>query len=156
MLTRKQIALIHVVCKQLGICHDDRHRIQLEITGKRSLKQMDQGDFEELVRHFISCGARIDINLPPPHSADSKDPLIRKIFKCWEDLEGIYYEPRYKWKALREFIHKRFHVEHWRFLDVETAIKVIEAIKVIHKRKSQITNHKSQTRSPKSETVVWD
>jgi hypothetical protein len=135
MLSNKQIALVHVACKQLGISEDDRHAMQKEITGTASLTRMDNADFEALARHLHDRGARIRINLPP-HAGREQDPQLRLIFALWSDLEPTgYYEPRHKWRALRRFISKRFGIEHWRFLDNETKPKVIEAIKAIKKRR---------------------
>ena len=137
-LTKKQIALVHVACKELGILEDDRHRIQEVFGGSRSLKTMSQYGWEELVRHLEACGFRSSLHLdPPPPRAEGKGKLTRKIYALWDELEGSYYEPKNKRRALRGFLKKRFHVDHERFLDVETAIKVVEAIKAIRQRRSR-------------------
>jgi len=147
MLSSRQKAVIILACKQLGISDDDRHAMQQEITGTASLTHMDNAGFEALARHLHDRGARIRINLPPHagrpvHLASESvagredDPQLRLIFALWAELEPSgYYEPRYRWKALRRFIHKRFGVEHWRFLDNEAKRRVIEAIKAIKKRR---------------------
>ena len=137
MLSSRQKAVIILACKQLGISDDDRHAMQQEITGTASLTHMDNAGFEALARHLHDRGARIRINLPPPAGSE-QDPQLRLIFALWAELEPTgYYEPRYKWRALRRFISKRFGVEHWRFLDNEAKHKVIEAIKAIKKRRAQ-------------------
>jgi len=56
VLSRKQIALIHVACKELGISEDDRHLIQEEFTGFRSLTKMNYQAWCRLVHHLQERG----------------------------------------------------------------------------------------------------
>jgi len=139
MLTRKQIALIHVACKELGISEDDRHNIQEEFTGFRSLTKMNYQAWCRLVRHLEERGFKTAIRFEEnaePGTPNSKRNLITKIYALWYTLAGTYYNPGAEKKALRGFLRKRFRVEHENFLTPEQAIKVIEAIKAISKRKA--------------------
>jgi len=143
MLTNKQIALVHVACKELGISEDDRHLIQEEIGGARSLKKMSEAGWRALVRHFEERGFRayppVSVAGPlrdsPESAGDSKSRLMRKLYAEWRDLAGVYYEPGKERAALRGFLRKRLGVDHERFLTAEQAIKAIEAVKAIKARK---------------------
>ena len=131
--------LIFLGYRQIALEECDRHLLQREITGKASLKKMGNIDFEKLVRHLRERGARIDINLPPQSNREpgtvNREPLLSKIYVLWYQLAGTYYIPGKEKAALRGFLRKRFRVDHENFLDTPTAIKVIEAIKAIGKRK---------------------
>lgn len=85
--------------------------------------------------YTIWCGTGV---AGDPHDiADSKRKLIRKIYAEWHDLgPSGYYEPGKERAALRGFLKKRFGVDHENFLTPEQAIKVIEAVKAIKKRRT--------------------
>jgi len=157
MLTRKQIALIHVACKELGINEDDRHLIQEEFTGFRSLTKMNYQAWSRLVRYLEARGftrlrqgyggpARQNFSDGGParqnfsdggRTTDPKLNLVTKIYALWYTLAGTYYEPGNEKKTLRGFLKKRFRVDHENFLTTEQAIKVIEAIKAISARRKE-------------------
>ena len=134
-LSAKQIALVHVACKKLGINNDDRHAIQETVGGARSLTRMSESGWRELVRHFEARGFKSPLREGDSSQliADSKTKLIRKLYAEWRDLKG-YWDPGKERPALRGFLRKRFHVEHERFLTPELAIKAIEAVKAIGRR----------------------
>jgi len=136
MLSNKQIALVHVACKQLGISEDDRHGIQEAVGGARSLTRMSEQGWRNLVRHFEARGFKSPLALEHPEFEirNSKSKLLRKLYMEWRDLRG-YYEPGKERAALRGFLRKRFGTDHERFLSPEQAIKAIEAVKAIKKRR---------------------
>lgn len=54
MLEQKQLAVIHIVKKELGI-GDEEYRATLEkVAGVRSAKDLDQAGFRKLMRHFAA------------------------------------------------------------------------------------------------------
>jgi len=145
-LSNKQKTLAIVAFRQLGIGEEDRHRIQAEFGGHRSLTKMSYQGWLELVRHLEECGFkgsgfRVQGSKLKPRTVNgergtcSRAPLISKIYVLWYQLAGTYYIPGKEKAALRGFLRKRFRVDHENFLDVPTAIKVIEAIKAIIQRK---------------------
>ena len=144
MLTNKQIALVHVACKELGISEDDRHLIQEEIGGARSLKKMTEAGWRALVRHFEERGFKSPLRDGPEPAGDGKTRLLRKLYAEWHDLAGVYYEPGKERAALRGFLRKRFGVDHERFLAAERCIKAIEAVKAIRKRRNGIISQSRQ------------
>lgn len=69
------------------------------------------------------------------HGQAPSEAQQRKIHALWGELgRRGYYEPAARGKALREFLKKRFGVEHERFLSVGRARQVIEALKDIVER----------------------
>ena len=142
--------------RQLGIGEEDRHRIQKDVGGHQSLTKMSYNGWLELVRHLEAKGFTSRSPLTVHRSPTDNGPacrtagrqrttdnpgrsgLIRKIYVLWFQLAGTYYTPGKEKAALRGFLRKRFRVDHENFLDTPTAIKVIEAIKAIGKRKSVI------------------
>jgi len=139
MLSNKQIALVHVACKKLGISDDDRHAIQETVGGARSLTRMSEQGWRNLVRHLEQRGFQAALGLENSEFGirNSKLNLLRKLIMEWHDLSGTYYEPGKERAALRGFLRKRFGTDHERFLTPELAIKAIEAVKAIKKRRAQ-------------------
>jgi hypothetical protein len=144
MLSNKQKTLAIVAFKQLGISEEDRHRIQKEVGGHRSLTKMSYNGWLELVRHLGDRGFKnrspFTVHRSPQRTTDNpgRSGLISKIYVLWYQLAGTYYTPGKEKAALRGFLRKRFRVDHENFLDTPTAIKVIEAIKSILKRNNVI------------------
>ena len=158
-LSNKQKTLAIVAFRQLRIGEEDRHRIQAEFGGHRSLTKMSYQGWLELVRHLEECGFkgsgfRVQCSKLKPRTVngesrfyrDSRAPLISKIYVLWYQLAGTYYIPGKEKAALRGFLRKRFRVDHENFLDTRTAIKVIEAIKAIVQRAERKAKEKA----------IWD
>ena len=147
-LSNKQIALVHVACKELQISEEDRHRIQQDIGGHRSLTRMSYKGWRDLIRHLELCGFkgsgfRVQGSKLKPGTVNgeretdnSKIRLIGKLYALWYQLAGTYYIPGKEKAALRGFLRKRFRVDHENFLTTKKAIAVIEAIKAIIDRKT--------------------
>ena len=144
-LSNKQKTLAIVAFRQLGINDSDRHRIQAEVGGSPSLRTMRYPGWKNLLKHLEERGFKSRLRVPgsglrvnSQHATRNTHPdrsgLIGKIYVLWYQLAGTYYMPGKEMAALRGFLRKRFRVDHENFLDVPTAIKVIEAIKAILKR----------------------
>jgi phage gp16-like protein len=145
-LTKGQIAVLHVAKTKLCL-DDDTYRDILEAHGgARSAKSLDYKGFLAVMEHFKTCGFK-------KQRADDRrqrsgrerpgmatDGQIRKIKAVWLTLAGTYYVKGQEWRALRQFLKKRFGVDHENFLKPETAWKVIEAVKAI--------SHREQGASP--------
>jgi len=153
MLSNRQKTLAIVAFRQLGISEEDRHRIQAEFGGSPSLRTMRYPGWRNVMRHLEARGfksrvrvtgseLRVNSQLATRNSHPDKSGLIGKIYVLWYQLAGTYYMPGKEKAALRGFLRRRFRVDHENFLDVATAIKVIEAIKAINVRNS--------------EKVIWD
>jgi len=141
-LTRNQIMILHVAKNRLCL-DDDSYRDALEAHGgARSSKGLDFRGYINVMKHFERCGFKRATGNFKSEISDLKsnragmatEKQNKKIYALWWSLRG-YYEKGNEYKALRGFLKNRFNVEHERFLDFETAHKVIEAIKAIGWRK---------------------
>ena len=130
-LTRKQIALIHVAKKQLGLNEDDYRAAVQTYGGAGSSKDLSRFGFKNLMKHLEKCGFKSTGESSRPGMATPAQ--LRKITAAWFSLEGRYFDKGAGWPALRGFLKKRFGVDHTRFLTFKKAHQVIEAIKRIQK-----------------------
>ena len=140
MLTKKQIAVLHVAQNQLGL-DDESYRDALEAHGGvRSAKGLGYKGFKAVMGHFEKSGFVPKSEIRNPKSAIKDRPgmattgQIKKIYALWWTLSGTWYQPGKEWKALRGFLRARFRVDHENFLKFKQAHKVIEALKGIGKR----------------------
>jgi len=133
-INRKQLALVHIAKNQLG-WDDDTYRDVLKVHGGvESSKDLTPAAFRRVMAHAGGCGfkSQSKMRMPKNHRPNmATDAQLRKIYKMWWLLEGRYYNPGKKFAALREFLKKRFRVNHENFLTFDTAHQVIEAIKAI-------------------------
>lgn len=143
-LTKKQITILHVAKAKLGL-DEDTYRDALEANaGVRSAKNMNYGGFLRVMKHFEKAGFKVQsLKLKAERKSKTRpgmatDAQIKKIKAVWLTLAGSYYTRGQEWRALRGFLKKRFRVEHENFLNLETAGKVIEAIKNIGQRSSKL------------------
>jgi len=141
MPTRKDLAKIHIAKKELGL-NDDTYRAMLQnIAGENSAKNLTPLGAAKVIAHLRSCGwkpRRGGALFPPKKYEDMEDrsgmaspSQLRKIEAIWAE---VCYSPNNPEGSLRRFLYKRFRVSDVRFLDLETAGKVIEALKAIRQR----------------------
>ena len=146
MLSRKQIAVLHVAQNQLGL-DDESYRDALEAHGGvRSAKDLGYRGFKVVMAHFEKSGfvpkgkeKRIEDQASLRFAPASRPGMatrgqIKKIYALWWALSGTWYQPGKEWKALRGFLRARFRVDHENFLKFKQAHKVIEALKGIGRR----------------------
>ncbi len=139
-LSAAKIKLVKTAQRALGL-DDATYRGALEAhAGVSSAKDLDEQGFREIMAHFEHSGFRARSTFQSPAPARGHRPgmaterQLRKIFASWWSLGGSYYRKGQERKALREFLRKRFAVEHENFLDFDKAYQVIEAIKAIQER----------------------
>lgn len=140
MLTKKQIALIHVAKKQLALDEVSYRAILKTYGGVNTSKDLDYKGFLAVMKHFERCGFRSK-NWPPKKSANNRpgmatDAQLRKIKASWLTLWGSYYGKGNEWEALHGFLRKRVGVSHENFLTFNQAHQVIEAVKAIVQRRA--------------------
>ncbi len=85
MLSKKQIALVHVARSKLGLSEPE-YRAALESVGVESAKNLDQAGLDALMRHFRSLGFRPRSASRQRRPASSKEALIGKIEAVLADL----------------------------------------------------------------------
>ncbi len=104
---------IHVACLELGLDQDTRHDLQLVVTGKSSMKDMDEGEMKALLKALEERGFR------PSSKGASKRQYkpapradLRFVHVLWKLLgeAGQLREPGRA--GLNAFIRRRFG-DHW-------------------------------------------
>lgn len=144
MLAKNKLAVIHIAKKKLCLDEDSYREALMAWGGAYSARDLSDEGFKGVMRHFESCGfvrnegrgrpSSIVHRPSSPRPGMASDAQIRKIYKSWWLLSGTYYKPGFERKSLREFLSKRFRVDHENFLSFEKAGQVIEAIKNIGQR----------------------
>ncbi len=141
MLTKNQIAILHVAKKQLAMDNDTYRDVLRAHGGAGSARDLDYDGFRAVMRHFEASGfvSRPKEKKGGPSAGDiprgrpgmASRAQIKKIYAMWWGLGGSYYTPGKEFAALRSFLKKRFRVHHENFLTKEKAHGVIEALKNI-------------------------
>lgn len=105
-MTRSLQKLVHVGCKQLGLDSDARHSLQLAVTGKDSLRDMNQAELLKVIDRLKTDGF-------DPNGGRKKRPAapradLRLIHVLWRKLAeaGEVHEPGRA--GLNAFVRKRF------------------------------------------------
>jgi phage gp16-like protein len=127
---RKLIMAVRAACRRLGLEDDDRKAIQLEVTGKASLADMNAAEM----------GAVLDrLNRDRPGGFSDRAhfanrPHVGKIRALWWTLYwlGDVEEPNDA--ALDAFVKRQTGLAALRFLDHSRAPSVIEALKAMAAR----------------------
>ena len=131
VLTKRQLAILHVARKQLGL-DDATYRDMLEAyDGVRSAKDLSLHGFRQIMNCFVDAGFGTKLL---ERSGMATPSQIRKIYASWWALSGSYYDEGQERTSLKGFLKKRFAVDHEKFLTFKKANAVIEAIKRIKGR----------------------
>ncbi|WP_102226901.1 regulatory protein GemA [Acidimangrovimonas sediminis] len=98
---------IHLACRQLGLDQDTRHDLQLVVTGKASLRDMDEGELKAMVAALEARGFR---KTAPTRKRYPRAPRadLRLVHVLWSRLgeAGALREPGRA--GLNAFIRARF------------------------------------------------
>ena len=128
MINRKQIALIHVAAKQLGLQRDEYESILKEYGAVESSKDLDDFGFDKVLRFFVKMGfekKRATRRVAPTDFAN--DGQRKVIYHLMEDLGW--------WPArLLGFIRKMTGKEQVEQLSGKEAQRVIEGLKAMRDR----------------------
>jgi hypothetical protein len=107
-LTRALQKLVHVGCRTLGIDGETRRDLQLQVTGKASMLDMDEADLSKLVTALKEKGFK-------PHSGGGKQKRpaapradIRLCHVLWGKLHKAGAVDQGGAKGLNAFIRARF------------------------------------------------
>jgi len=135
-ITKKQIALLHVAKRDLGL-DDETYRAVLARYGKTgSATDLDLAGFNHVMRYFTACGFRSTwtkrtYGNRPTMATPSQIDLIRSLWKqCAgnDDPEDT---------GLNRWLEKYHHVSALRMVDKAKTTKVIHALKEMVRRKSE-------------------
>ena len=97
---------IHVGCRELGIDSEARRELQLVVTGKASMKDMDEADLKAVLKRLQESGFKVSSG-GKKHAKASR-PDLRLVHVLWTKLgaAGQLRDPSRK--GLNKFIRERF------------------------------------------------
>lgn len=103
-MTARLIRLVHVGCRELGIDDDTRHAMQVELTGKASLKEMSTPELELVIDNLKDKGFTVKRGKRPAH----ENGTIRTIHVLWRKLHEAGATRRPGRAGLNAFMRERF------------------------------------------------
>lgn len=133
---RSEIAKIHIAKKQLGLNDEIYWTMILRITRGRVQTSADMTAIERraLIEEFKAKGFRDAPGRGARAERLERDPMERKIRACWLDLKNAGALDDASEAALRAFVDRMTGRAAMRFLSVDEANRVIEALKQWHER----------------------
>jgi hypothetical protein len=147
MISKKQVALIHVAKARLCMQDDDYKALLLRVAGVQSSVQLDARGFEAVLAEFGRLGfeaERPNSAAPVPFSGvrpgmltNAQAALIRSL---WAEYKGT---PQQDDAALGRWLDHSFGISALRFVLYEDARRIVAALKAMKKRqraKAQATN----------------
>ncbi|NTJ42574.1 regulatory protein GemA [Agrobacterium larrymoorei] len=132
-VTPKQIALLHVAKKQLGLDEDTYRAILVKVTGYDSAADLHQPGFLAAVKYFTAMGFRStwtkrSYGYRPTMATPAQVELIRSLWAKFLGRDDENDAELSKWLD-------RFHkVSSLRFVDSKKAAKVISALRNMNSR----------------------
>ncbi|NJL08487.1 MAG: regulatory protein GemA [Bacteroidales bacterium] len=131
-MTPKQIALIHVAKKRLGLTEDQYRALLLWAGGVESAKDLDAAGFERVMGHLTSWGFKSDWNRRtfgnrPGMASPRQVDLIRDL---WRQFSGADDDA-----ALGKWLERSYKVSSLRFVDAAAAQKAITGLRAMTRRK---------------------
>lgn len=125
---RKLIGAVRAAAKRRGIDDDDRKAIQIEVTGKASMADMDGAEIGKVLDRLNrdAGGRSLGDWQARPHQA--------KVRALWWTLYWLGEVPEPNERALDAFVLRQAGVSSLRFLDHRAALSVIEGLKAIAER----------------------
>lgn len=133
-LSRKQIAVVHVARRELGLGEDEYRDILRRLAGVDSAADLTEIGFLKVMHHMAKCGFRSTwtkrtFGARPGMATPSQVDLIRRLWGEWSDAGET---------GLQAWL-ERFHgISALRFVDGDKAGAVITALKAMVKRKKSI------------------
>lgn len=112
------VRAVRAACHRRGMDDDDRHAVQLEVTGKQSLTDMTPGEIGRLLDHLNKGWAR-----------EKHRPHTGKIKALWWSLYWLGCIHDVSDAALDAFVKRQTGMASLRFLNHRAAPSVIEALK---------------------------
>ncbi|QAX29288.1 gp16 family protein [Leisingera sp. NJS204] len=105
-MTRALQQKIHVGCRELGLDSDGRRDLQLAVTGKASMKDMNEAELNSVLRRLKSDGFKASSGGKKQKLAPRAD--LRLVHVLWRELgaAGALRDPSRK--GLNKFVRARF------------------------------------------------
>lgn len=130
-LSKKQLGLIHVAKKQLGLKDDDYRALLSGVAGVSSSKELDAAGFDQVMESFKRLGFKSSRDDFGDRYGKATAAQISYIRGLWADFANNQDD-----KALNKWLSAKYGVSALRFLDVATASKAIEGLKKMTTRKT--------------------
>lgn len=138
MLANKKVALIHVAKNQLHLSDTQYRKLLAAAGGVRSSKELDDAGFNEIMRAFTMLGFKS--NLARATFGDrpgmATPPQVARIRALWEKYAGRYDE-----REISHWLEHFFGVSTLRFMDRDSAAKVLTALKAMVDRRHPHEHH---------------
>ncbi len=140
-MNNKQLAVIHVAKKQLGLDDEAYRASLLAHGGVDSARELDREGFQSVMKHFEASGFKSKTTgkpqWTPPRMGPgmASDGQVKKIIALWYTMPD-YYRKGNEMKALNAFLSKTCGVSRLEWLTPKKAHNAIEAIKDIAKRRA--------------------
>lgn len=133
MITRKQVALLHVAVNRLHLSEENYRALLLREAGVESSKLLDNDGFDAMMgalarRGFKPAGRKPSYGGRAGMATPAQIAAIRRL---WRVYSGAHDEV-----ALNGWLEKYHHVSSLRFVTLAVAAKVIPALKAMAARKS--------------------
>ena len=122
------IKAVHAAARAACISSDDRHALQLELTGTSSLADMSLGQLGKMLDHF---------NRKAP-ARKPANPLASKIKALWWSCYWLGAIDTPEEAALNAFVERQSGLSHIRFVNHRQAPSIIEALKAMAARETVI------------------
>lgn len=117
------LAAIHVGNKQLGLDEDTARDLYERVTGKRSLREMNERQLQLIVTEQRRQGFK-------PAEKGLQGPFAKKLQALWIAAWNLGIVRDRTDAAMLSFIKRQTSIEHTRFLlDADDAAKAIDALK---------------------------
>ena len=128
---KDMLAKIHIAKKDLGLTRDSYEAVLQRITGFRSAADCSNAQLDKLLTEFRRLGFRPKAKRKRAgrNRALADQPLARKVRALWLSLWNLGEVEDSSEDALAAFVRRQTGLDDTRFMRVDDANKVIEALK---------------------------
>ncbi len=133
-MTKRHFGVLHIARQRLGLTDDDWRAILARVGGVASSRELTPHTFDAVMAEFGRLGFKSDWSrnafggVRPGMASPGQLALIRELWRDFTDGAGDDV-------SLGRFMARKGWPSHLRFLDAQTARKVIGALRVMSKRK---------------------
>ena len=127
-ISRKKIAFIHIVKKELNLSESEYRDILKEVAGVKSARYLSEKKFRRLINYLVRSGSYY----VKPAGLTIKQKLFLRLLANnmgWNDIH------------LNNFVHKYYHKSNINELTRKEAMKAIESLK-------HVREHAEASRKP--------
>ena len=134
-LSRKQIAMIHVAQKQLGLCDEDYRAILLHEAGVDTSRDLDSDGLDAVMQRFKVLGFKPSTTAPYYGRRAGMAPpaQIALVRSLWNEYTGGEGDDR----SLGKWLQHTVKVSDLRFLSSAAARKAIAGLRAMVEKKKR-------------------